>query len=123
MLQARELAEAQVQAAPDDPNRHAQLAQILGLSGEKEAARAEAKRAMDLLPESRDAFGGPDITLIAAEVYANVGDHDKACALLDHLLSVPSWISVPFLQIDPTWDVLRDDPRFETLLTKYGASA
>ncbi|MBA3386507.1 MAG: hypothetical protein H0T95_07810, partial [Chthoniobacterales bacterium] len=63
LLQARELAEAQVQAAPDDPNRHAQLAQILGLSGEKEAARAEAKRAMDLLPESRDAFGGPDITL------------------------------------------------------------
>ena len=82
---------------------------------------AEAKRAMDLLPESKDAFGGPDITLAAAEVYANVGDHDKACALLNHLLSVPSWLTVPLLQGDPAWDGLREDPCFQALLTKHGA--
>ncbi len=123
LLQARELAEAHLKAAPDDPGRHAQLALTLALSGEKEAAMAEAQRAMDLLSESKDAFGGPDMTLVAAEVYANVGERDRAFALLDHLLSVPSSLTTFISKIDPAWDVLRDDPRFETLLTKYGASA
>jgi tetratricopeptide (TPR) repeat protein len=74
LLRARELAEAHLKAAPEDPGRHARLAPILALLGEKEAAMSEAQRAMDLLPESKDAFNGPDMTAMAAEVYAHVGE-------------------------------------------------
>ena len=91
--------------------------------GEKEAALAEATRATELLPESKDAFEGPNITEAVAVVHCLVGDHDRAIALLDGLLSRPSGTSVSMLKLNPIWDPLRDDPRFLELLKKYGGSA
>jgi hypothetical protein len=41
---------------------------------------------------------------------------------LDTLLSIPNPVSVPLLRIDPAWDPLRDDPRFQALLDKYSLS-
>ena len=46
--------------------------------GEKDAALAEAQRATELLPESKDAFGGPEIAAGVAEVYTILGDNDRA---------------------------------------------
>ena len=91
--------------------------------GEKDAAIAEAKRATELLPESADAFDGPEITEALAEVYAIVGEQDNAIDLLDGLLSRPSPITVALLKIIPLWDPLRGNPRFIELLKKYGGSA
>jgi serine/threonine-protein kinase len=48
-----------------------------------------------------------------------VGEYDAAIDQLDVLLSIPSLISVPLLRVDPTWDPLRDHPRFLALLDKY----
>jgi len=54
-----------------------------------------------------------------AEVYVIVGDYDRAIQRLNQLLAVPSMLSVPLIRLDPTWDPLRDDPRFQALLERY----
>ena len=48
-----------------------------------------------------------------------VGDQEAAIQQLDYLLSHPSWISVTLLKLDPRWDLLRKNPKFVALLTKY----
>jgi TolB-like protein/Flp pilus assembly protein TadD/class 3 adenylate cyclase len=116
---ARIVAEQLVRQAPDNPNRHAQLGAILGGLGLKEAAINEGKKAVELLPESEDAFTGPEVTAALAEIYVSVGEYDEAFRLLDHLLRVPNGVMVPTLKLDPTWDPLRKDPRFQALIEKY----
>src|SRR5437016_12182012 len=59
---ARIIAEGLVRESPDDAARHGQLGLILAGLGQKDAAVAEGKRAVELLPESQDAFDGPEIT-------------------------------------------------------------
>ena len=86
-------------------------------------ALAEATRATELLPESKDAFEGPSITEAVAVVHCIVGDPDRAIELLDGLLSRPSGTSVSMLKLNPIWDPLRDKPRFIELLKKHGGSA
>jgi TolB-like protein/tetratricopeptide (TPR) repeat protein len=120
LLRAKELAQKYVSDAPDEALRHSRLAGILAWLGEKEAAIAEAKRGMELLPESVDAFDGPNTTEALAEVYAIVGEHDKAIDLLDGLLSRPSPVTTAMLKVIPIWDHLRDNPRFVEMLKRYG---
>jgi hypothetical protein len=50
-----------------------------------------------------------------------VGEYDAAIDQLEILLAVPSPTSVPMLRIEPTWKPLRDHPRFQALLEKYGS--
>jgi TolB-like protein/Flp pilus assembly protein TadD len=108
-----------LRAAPDDPVRHGQHGLILAALGQKQEAIAEGKRAVELLPESQDAFDGPQITAALAQIYAWTGEFDEAFRLLDHLLVVPNGLTVPILKLDPAWDPLRHDPRFQALIDKY----
>jgi serine/threonine-protein kinase len=117
--QARIVAERLVRDAPDNPGRHAQFGAVLAGLGRKEDAINEGKKAVELLPESQDAFDGPQATAALAEIYAWVGEGDEAVRLLDHLLTVPSGLTVQTLKIDPVWDPLRNDPRFQALIDKY----
>jgi len=105
--QARTVAERLVREGPDDAPRRVMLGQVLAALGQKDAAIAEGKRAAELLPESEDAFGG----------------HDQAFRLLDHLLETPNGLTVPLLKLDPAWDPLRKDPRYQALLDKYSRTA
>ena len=84
---------------------------------------AEIKRAQDLMPESKDAFDGPQITQSLAEIHAIFGDVGEAVTILDGLLQRPSSITVAVLKLNPIWDPIRNDPRFQALLDKYGAKA
>jgi serine/threonine-protein kinase len=59
------------------------------------------------------------ITRALAQIYTWVGEHAEAIRLLEHLLEVPSFVTVPLLKVDPVWDPLRNDPRFQALLAKY----
>jgi TolB-like protein/Flp pilus assembly protein TadD len=120
---ARIIAEQLVRENPDDAARHGQLGLILAGLGQKDAAIAEGKRAVELLPESQDAFDGPDVTAVLAQIYAWTGESDEAFRLLDHLLVVPNGITVPGLKLDPIWDPLRKDPRFQALIDKYAAKS
>ena len=117
---AREISEKLLREAPEDAARHAQHGLILAALGQKQEAIAEGKRAVELLPESQDALDGPQATANLAQIYACTGEFDEAFRLLDHLFSVPSNITVPMLKLDPAWDPLRQDPRFQALIDKYG---
>jgi TolB-like protein/Flp pilus assembly protein TadD/class 3 adenylate cyclase len=119
---ARPVAERLVREAPQEPTRHGQLGLILAALGQKEEAIKEGKRAVELLPESEDAFDGPQATESLALVYAWTGEFDDAFRLLDHLLTVPNVsLTVPILKLDPSWDPLRKDPRFQALIEKHSS--
>ncbi len=102
---------------------HIQLAKVLAYLGEKDAALTEARRATELRPESKDAFGGPEIAAGVAEVHAVLGENDRAIEILDGLLSRPSAVTVEGLKVNPIWDSLRNDPDFQALLSKYSGKA
>ena len=120
---ARIIAERLVRESPDDAARHGQLGLILAGLGQKDAAIAEGKRAVELLPESQDAFDGPEVTVALAQIYAWTGESDEAFRLLDHLLVVPNGITIPGLKLDPIWDPLRKDSRIQALIDKYSAKS
>jgi TolB-like protein/Flp pilus assembly protein TadD len=117
---ARLVSEKLLREAPEDSARHAQHGLILAALGQKQEAIAEGKRAVELLPESQDALDGPHATANLAQIYAWTGEFDDAFRLLDHLFAVPSNLTVPLLKLDPAWDPLRQDPRFQALIDKYG---
>jgi serine/threonine-protein kinase len=122
-LKAQSAFEEDLKKSPDSADMRIQLARVLAFLGEKDRALAEAQRASELLPESKDAFSGPDITEGLAQVHAIVGENDRAIEILDGLLSRPSAVTVEILKINPIWDSLRNDPNFQALLTKYSGKA
>ncbi|HEY2614237.1 MAG TPA: tetratricopeptide repeat protein [Chthoniobacterales bacterium] len=120
---ARVALEKSIQDTPDDANHHAILGDVFAELGRKEEAIREGKRAVELLPEAMDAFDGPTMTITLAQIYAWTGESDLALQLIEHSLTTPAGITVPILKLDPVWDPIRNDPRFQLLLTKYGGSA
>jgi tetratricopeptide (TPR) repeat protein len=121
LLKAKDLLEGQLKQSPDSPDLRIQLAKVLAYLGEKDAALTQARHATEMLPESKDAFGGPEITSGVAEVCGIVGENGRSIELLEGLLGRPSAVTVPILKISPAWDSLRSDPRFQALLDKYSA--
>jgi TolB-like protein/predicted Zn-dependent protease len=117
---ARTKAESAVAESPEDGPRHALLGLILAGLGRCEEAVAEGKRAVELLPETRDAFDGPILAISRARINMMCGDLDTAFALLDRSLQTPSGVTIHELRLDPVWDALRRDPRFQKMLTKFG---
>ena len=122
-LKAKNAVEEQLKRTPDNADTHVELAKVLAFLSEKDSALAEAQRATELLPETKDAFGGPEVMAGVAEVYAILGESDRAIEILDRLLSRPSGVTTQALKINPIWDPLRRDPRFQGLIDKYGAKA
>jgi TolB-like protein/Flp pilus assembly protein TadD len=113
---ARSILEKAIQEGSDDASRHMMLGIVLAGLGEKNAAIAEGKRAMMLLPESRDALDGPKMTLALAQIYAWTGENDAALDLLERSLITPAGVTVSSLKLNPFWDPLRSDARFQALV-------
>jgi TolB-like protein/Tfp pilus assembly protein PilF len=99
------------------PVDHTLLPCALALSyaglGEKEKALAQAREAVADYQD--DALDKPAAETVLAQVEAQLGDIDVAIAALPHLLEVPAGLTPPLLRLDPYWDPLRKDPRFEKL--------
>jgi serine/threonine protein kinase/tetratricopeptide (TPR) repeat protein len=115
-LRAKSAAEDEMKQNPEaGAELRIQLAKTLAYLGEKNSALAEAQRASELLPESKDAFSGPDITEGVAQVHAILGESDRAIEILDGLLRRPSGVTVPFLKVNPIWDPLRSNHAFQKL--------
>ena len=118
---ARSLLEAEVRKWPDDPRYHSSLGIAYAALGRKEEAIREGKTAVKLLPVAKDAFYGLPYVEDLAFIYTLTGETELALDRLDYLLSIPSWISATWLQMDPQWDRLRNDPGFTRLLEKHSA--
>ncbi len=117
---ARAYLEPKAARRPTDSFVHAQLGLAYAGLGQAEEAVREGRRATDLLPLTDDAYAGAALVDNLAHIYVLVGDHDAAVDQLESLLSVDSPVSVPWLMADPTWDPLRDDARFRSLIEEAG---
>ena len=79
------------------------------------ATALAAVSAQGIFPAATAAMGG------AVEIYVQLGEADAALELIELLLAMPAGreVSVPLLRLDPTFDPLRSDPRFEALLARF----
>ncbi len=98
----------------DDTDLPVLLARAEAYAGDQKTALQQARHAVDLF--ANDAIQRPAAELGHAEVQMLGGDHDAAIATLMHSLQVPSGTTRALLQLDPVWDPLRGDPRFQVLL-------
>ena len=72
---------------------------------------------MAIHPTSKDPFGGPEEEDKMARIYALLGDADHAIPILKRLLQIPygGAITPALLRLDPVWDQIRNDPRFQEM--------
>jgi hypothetical protein len=91
----------------------------------KEDAIREGRLALELDPESQNAFHGASKAGTLAVIYALAGEPDRALTLIERLLSIPGpigWpdfpnnITLADLRLRWEWDSLRSDPRFQKIL-------
>ncbi len=119
--------EGRVSEDPDDPDAHVDLGLLYAYMHRKEEAIREGRRAVELGPESEDAFHGALWAANLALVYALVGEPDQAITLIERLLITPGAVGsrAPATQLNITlaelrlrweWDSLRSNPRFQKIL-------
>ena len=105
-----------VREAPDDGQQHVLLGLALAYAGRASEAVEHGRRGMELQPISRDAYLGPYIQLQLARIHLLSGHPDEALDLLEPLVRMPNTLSPGWLRVDPTWDALRENPRFRKLV-------
>jgi TolB-like protein/Tfp pilus assembly protein PilF len=115
--------EKAVAEAPLSAERHANLGWFYAFMGRKDDAIREGQRAVELKPESKDAFDGAIMNCYLALIYARVGEKDLAIPLIERLLKAPGAvdsanysITINDLKYRWEWDPIRNDPRFQKLI-------
>jgi TolB-like protein/DNA-binding winged helix-turn-helix (wHTH) protein/Tfp pilus assembly protein PilF len=118
--------EKRVRDNPDLPARYAELGRLYAYMQRKEDAIRESRRAVELEPESQNAFHGASHAANLALVYALTGESDQAITLIERLLSTPgpvecsdypNNITLADLRLRWEWDALRNNPRFQKLIS------
>ena len=110
----------------DQPD-YAEELSVLGITdaalGRKEEAIREGRRAVKLLPVSRDAITGAYLLEHLAVIYAWTGEKDLALDELESAAGIPGELNYGSLRLHPFWDPLRGDARFEKIVTSLAPNA
>jgi TolB-like protein/Flp pilus assembly protein TadD len=113
---ARTEAAKLVTQQPDYAEELCVLGMIDAALGHKEDAIREGRRAVELLPVTKDAIIGPLLVQNLALIYAWTGEKDLALGQLTIAASIPGYLSYGQLRLHPYWDPLRGDPRFDKIV-------
>jgi len=116
---ARALLDSVVATRPEDWRVHAARGLALAGLGRRQEALSEARWLRASPTYGEDAFEGPALAASRAAILAATGEGNDALAEISRLLAGPSWLSIHALRLDPLYDPIRDDPRFQALLVKY----
>ena len=108
--------EEAVRARPDDGQTFCLLGLIDAGLGRKEEALREGRRALELIPVAKDTNAGPQVLYFFAVICAWTGERDLAIEQLETLAKMPLGVSYGDLRLDPHWDPLRGDPRFDKIV-------
>ncbi len=116
---ARVELERDLPGAKQRPQAYNSLSSALAIAyaglGSRSDAVGLAGRVLGSDPVAFDALDGPAVLENLALAYLFAGDKSTALDLLERVMSVPSLPSSHVLRLDPLWDPLRGDPRFERL--------
>jgi TolB-like protein/class 3 adenylate cyclase/Flp pilus assembly protein TadD len=115
--EALPLLEARFRERPDDILAMTWLSWVYLALGRNADALRLSRQAVDLMPIEKDALTGPIFQNGLAQIEARVGAPEEAIKRLQRLLSIPGWISIARLKIDPVWDPIRSRPDFQQLLS------
>jgi serine/threonine-protein kinase len=113
---ARAEQEKKVQAQPDYGPAWCVLGVIDAALGRKEDALREGRRAVELLPLEKDSVNGAHMIHYLAMIAAWIGEKNLAFEQLAFSARTPGGVTYGELKLDPFWDPLRDDPRFEKIV-------
>jgi TolB-like protein/class 3 adenylate cyclase/Tfp pilus assembly protein PilF len=113
-------ARAEVEKTTREQPDYAQGLAALGLIdaglGRKDDAIQEGRRAVEVVPVSKDVIDGADLILDLALIYTWTGKKDLALEQLAEAAQLPSNLNYGWLRLHPDWDLLRGDPRFEKII-------
>ena len=115
-MRAREEMERLVHEEPAYAEALCVLGMIDAMLGKKEDAIQEGRRAVELLPVSKDALNGAHVAEYLTVIYATVGEKKRAIEQLSIITRRPSWISYGELRLHPYWEPLRGDPQFDRIV-------
>lgn len=119
---ARAEVQRELQDRPDYGPPLCVLGMIDAMLGHKDDAIREGRRAVKLLPVEQDSINGSQLAMyLAIIIYASTGDKDRALTQLQLLLSRPGDGSYGDLRLNPFWDPIRSDPRFEKIVASLAS--
>ena len=116
LLDAIDAWQAQIGGSSDEAEARSYIALWSAALGRKDEALRESQKAVDLRPLSRDATNAPSLLNRQALVYAWCGERELALKQLEALSKIPGGPSLGELRLNPAWDVLRDEPRFQAVV-------
>ena len=112
---ARTELSAMVTQDPEEPSYRSSLGLALAGLGMDEEAIREGREGLRLMPPEVEAWRGSKRVVDLARIYAMTDRTDEAIEQLELVMSIPSDMSAWELRLDPMWDALRGDPRFDAL--------
>jgi hypothetical protein len=89
---------------------------INAMLGNQKEAIEEGQRSVQLLPVSKDAVEGAEMIQLFAATCGWAGQKDLAFEQLVSASAIPGYLSYGSLRLDPLWDPLRSDPRFDKIV-------